>query len=615
MKKTICTLIVILFLINFLSAQENYQKLLKRDFGITCSAIISTKDSGFAMAGTVSDSTVPYNFFISKFDKKGDIQWQKVLSRGQNSTAKSIIQTSDNCYIIAGTSNDTGAFAYSNFCVAKLDSVGNLLWSKIIGGNRVDDAYSIIETIDSSYVLAGSTGSFPSFDFYDHMYIVKIGRQGNVLWGRIIGSYEHVDWAESISQLSDGNYIIGGETNSSSQLNYANIIKLDSTGHIIWAKALYTSYASRSISAIVDVKDGFIAVGHGTNNEDGEDISFFVLKFDYGGKTIWSKNIPVNSSGTRNIVRTKDSGFIMSSGIIEPRGGMIVKLDKNWEIQWIKNLDEYVLQAEYVAELPDSSIISFQNLDTNHLYDRNVLISKLSASGYLCGISPSIKSITRLNEHGSNRSSIESSGFNEKDASFVLYSGVAGLTTTCTSDILPLQLLSFTANRNGSVNTLKWSVSKEVNTAYFEIERSSNSRDFFSIGRVTLFNNLIARNYSFTDIKPLKSDNYYRLKIIDKDGKNTYSNVQSISGNYTYDFNIYPNPVKQNIVLHCSCTKNANVQLRIVNAFGRTMLIKEIQLTAGLSVQTINASSFSKGYYFLQVISEEEVRLIKFVKE
>ncbi|HRH50277.1 MAG TPA: T9SS type A sorting domain-containing protein [Panacibacter sp.] len=615
MKKAICTLIIIFLLLNFLSAQETYQKLLKRDFGITCSAIISTKDSGFAMAGTVSDSTVPYNFFISKFDKKGDIQWQKVLSRGQNSTAKSIIQTSDNCYIIAGTSNDTGAFAYSNFCVAKLDSVGNLLWSKIIGGNRVDDAYSIIETIDSSYVLAGSTGSFPSFDFYDHMYIVKIGRQGNVLWGRIIGSYEHVDWAESISQLSDGNYIIGGETNSSSQLNYANIIKLDSTGHIIWAKALYTSYASRSISAIVDVKDGFIAVGHGTNNEDGEDISFFVLKFDYAGKTIWSKNIPVNSSGTRNIVRTKDSGFIMSSGIIEPRGGMIVKLDKNWEIQWIKNLDEYVLQAEYVAELPDSSIISFQNLDTNHLYDRNVLISKLSASGYLCGISSSIKSITRLNEHGSNRSSIESSGFNEKDASFVLYPGVAGLTTTCTSDVLSLQLLSFTANRNGNVNILKWSVSKEVNTAYFEIERSSNSRDFFSIGRVTLFNNLIARNYSFTDIKPLKSDNYYRLKIIDKDGKNTYSNVQSISGNYTYDFNIYPNPVKQNIVLHCSCTKNANVQLRIVNAFGRTMLIKEIQLTAGLSVQTINASSFSKGYYFLQVISEEEVRLIKFVKE
>ena len=182
--------------------------------------------------------------------------------------------------------------------------------------------------------------------------------------------------------------------------------------------------------------------------------------------------------------------------------------------------------------------------------------------------------------------------------------------------ILPLQLLSFSANRNGKTNLLKWSTAQEINTDRFEIQRSSNSRDFTTIGTVRSLNNGKAKNdYAFTDAQPLKAVNYYRLKMFDKDGKFTYSAIKHINNTASFDVTLYPNPVHQNLMLSFNAEKAMDVQVEIVNAEGKKVYIKKMQLPYGASLQSINVAALKAGNYFVKCITADGQMGLKFVKQ
>jgi uncharacterized repeat protein (TIGR01451 family) len=182
--------------------------------------------------------------------------------------------------------------------------------------------------------------------------------------------------------------------------------------------------------------------------------------------------------------------------------------------------------------------------------------------------------------------------------------------------VLPLQLLSFTAQRNNATNLLKWSTADEINTDHFEIQRSSNGKDFSAIGYIQSLNNgKITNNYQYTDNRPLKAVNFYRLKMVDKDGKYTYSLVRSINNASSFDVTVYPNPVKNNLVLDFVSDKNTDMQMQILNAEGRIVFSGKITVAEGESKQTINASAFNAGSYFIKLISADGETALKFVKQ
>jgi len=181
---------------------------------------------------------------------------------------------------------------------------------------------------------------------------------------------------------------------------------------------------------------------------------------------------------------------------------------------------------------------------------------------------------------------------------------------------LPLQLLSFTAQHNGKTNLLKWSTSNEMNTDHFDIQRSSNSRDFTTISSVRSFNNGKSKNdYVFTDAQSLKSVNYYRLNMMDKDGKYTYSAIRSINNANSFDVTLYPNPVKNDLTLNFNSEKMMEMQIEIVSAEGKMLLSKKIQLAAGTSKKTINTASLNAGNYFLKCTSVKKQVALRFVKQ
>jgi hypothetical protein len=168
---------------------------------------------------------------------------------------------------------------------------------------------------------------------------------------------------------------------------------------------------------------------------------------------------------------------------------------------------------------------------------------------------------------------------------------------------LPLTWLDFNAKKeaDGSAK-LSWTVSEQVNTQSFEIERLNAKGEFVAIGSKASTNQKSITLYSFIDKNPLSGDNYYRIKQIDQDGKFTYSKIchvnLSLKGE---DWFVYPNPVisdKTNLLI------NKNIEFlnyKLVDRAGRVILEKrETKLESGTQL-FINHGVLAKGIYVLQV--------------
>lgn len=185
------------------------------------------------------------------------------------------------------------------------------------------------------------------------------------------------------------------------------------------------------------------------------------------------------------------------------------------------------------------------------------------------------------------------------------------------SDILPLQLTSFTAQHSGNTNLLNWSSSQEINSSHFDIERSGNSTVFTKIGTENAKGgNNLQNIYSFTDLQPLKATNYYRLKITDNDGAFIYSNIKSVTNILSFEVNITPNPVATGVINLAINTENASaITIAITNIGGKVLYAQQLPCVSGNFTKTINVAAFAKGVYLLKAVSGNENKVIKFVKE
>ncbi len=148
-------------------------------------SIIQTSDGGYAVAGrTESFGAGEADVYVVKLDEHGSLQWTRTIGGSKDDEGYSIIQTSDGGYAVAGKTNSFGA-GWADVYVVKLDGGGNLQWTRTIGGSEDDEGWSIIQTSDGGYAVAGCTGSFGAGG--SDVYVVKLDGSGNLQWTRTIG--------------------------------------------------------------------------------------------------------------------------------------------------------------------------------------------------------------------------------------------------------------------------------------------------------------------------------------------------------------------------------------------------------------------------------------------
>ena len=179
--------------------------------------------------------------------------------------------------------------------------------------------------------------------------------------------------------------------------------------------------------------------------------------------------------------------------------------------------------------------------------------------------------------------------------------------------IVPVELVSFTANQNGNTIALEWKTATETNNSGFEVERLQNSKneklqEWETISFVHGFGTTTEpKSYSFNDEYITIGTYKYRLKQIDFDGTFSYSEVIHVefksANNFALEQN-YPNPFNPNTKISWQLPVSGNVTLKIFNAVGeeiQTLINNEFEGTGIHSADFISNSTIPSGVYFYQL--------------
>ncbi|WP_113637012.1 T9SS type A sorting domain-containing protein [Nubsella zeaxanthinifaciens] len=170
---------------------------------------------------------------------------------------------------------------------------------------------------------------------------------------------------------------------------------------------------------------------------------------------------------------------------------------------------------------------------------------------------------------------------------------VSGSSTTFSTVVLPLTLVSFTGKKLNVNNVLSWQTQSEVNTDNFLIERSTDGKDYQTVGKVAAKASTGSNNYSFVDRSALNGDNIYRLKMTDIDGAFTYSDILvSLKREALSSINVYPSPAKDVLFIN----SDQNEVLTIYNLEGKSVFSKNLK--AGTN--SVDVSLFKDGVYFVE---------------
>jgi hypothetical protein len=186
------------------------------------------------------------------------------------------------------------------------------------------------------------------------------------------------------------------------------------------------------------------------------------------------------------------------------------------------------------------------------------------------------------------------------------------------STTLPVVLVEFVANKldDGTVK-LSWATSQEVNSDYFEVDRSSDQTDWSSLGSVKAKGfSSITTDYAFIDKSPVNGTGYYRLKMVDLDGKYVFSSTVTVTSN-TNDqaLVIYSNPFSDQIRMKINVSRAQNLIMTVSDMVGKTLVSQSYQAQVGDNFVNLQPRGVSAGMYVLHIHGDTYDQTVKLAKQ
>jgi hypothetical protein len=315
---------------------------------------IPTADKGILFIGYEANNpggiipffsdTVFENVLIGKIDSDQHISWIKVFGGGKDDIPACVCQTPDGGYAIVCTTTSTDGdvpglidSSGEDMWLIKIDASGNLLWSKCYGsGNNGTEGLSVANTPDHGFILLGATngtGADVPFHyggtFSIDWLVVKTDSVGNKQWSKDLGGTGSESEYGAILSANDGYYLISS-TNSTDHdctdtswhsgvlTGYDDyILKIDTSGSVLWDKSYGGSGAEDVVSAMFDTRDSSIVITGSTSSYDymvaggigGGD--FWVIKINTDGRLLWQKVLGgPNQDGGYSTCIASDGGYI-----------------------------------------------------------------------------------------------------------------------------------------------------------------------------------------------------------------------------------------------------------------------------------------------------------------
>ena len=183
---------------------------------------------------------------------------------------------------------------------------------------------------------------------------------------------------------------------------------------------------------------------------------------------------------------------------------------------------------------------------------------------------------------------------------------------------LPVTLAQFLALKDGDGSVkLTWATSQEVNAGYYDIERSGDQTAWTKIGSVkAVGNSSIASNYNYIDKLPIDGTGYYRLKMVDLDGKFNYSKTVAVTvENDARPLVVYSNPFSDMIRMKINVSRAQNLSITVSDMLGKTYISQNYHAQTGDNLVNLPSSISSHGMYILRINGESYDQTIKLQKQ
>jgi len=267
-----------------------------------------------------------------KSENPAPTSWWKFYGGSNNDECRSVQQTADGGYIMAG---NTTSFGGDDVYLIKTDSSGDALWTRTYGGTEPDAGYSVQQTADGGYVIAGYTESFGAGN--GDFYLIKTNASGDTLWTRTYGGTEH-DEGCAVQLTADGGYIIAGRTYSLGASDDVFLIKTNASGDTLWTRTYGGTSHDLSYSVQRTADSGYIITGL-ANCRGEEDGDVYLVKTNASGDTLWTRTY----GGTKHdwgvsVQQTADGGYIVAGSTFSFGAGnsdiYLVKTDASGDTLW-----------------------------------------------------------------------------------------------------------------------------------------------------------------------------------------------------------------------------------------------------------------------------------------
>jgi len=320
MKRTVFVILAVLLRTAF--AQQMWERTYGgagNDYGYS---VQQTTDSGYIVAGTTKSFGDGTQVYLIRTDASGDTLWTRTYGGAGYDSGYSVQQTLDGGYVVAGTTTSFGNG--SEVYLIKTDTSGETLWTRTYGGSGDQLGYCVQQTTDSGYIIAGRNGRW--------VYLVKTYANGDTVWTRRYSGFPRsTAKGHSVLQTSDGGYIVAGVF-SSAPTWYGLLVKIGASGDSIWARTYQDVY--RECLAIQHTFDGHYVVA-------GYDLDGMVLaEVDTTGDTLWTRTYGgAGNDYGYSVQQATDSGYIVAGYTNSFGGGMqvyLIKTDSSGDTIWTR---------------------------------------------------------------------------------------------------------------------------------------------------------------------------------------------------------------------------------------------------------------------------------------
>ena len=273
--------------------------------------------------------------------------WTSTFGGSEGDQGSSVQQTTDGGYIITGSTETFGNDGSHDVWLIKTDSQGNEEWNQTFGDDNFDQGYSVQQTTDGGYIIAGIQTTHAGLSWFylsSDLWLIKTDSQGNEEWNQIwlySSGFYGDDYGNSVQQTTDGGYIITGSTNSvgtgGAEMNLW-LIKTDSQGNEEWNQAFGGSGGDYGNSVQQTTDGGYIIAGS-TNSFGNGEMDVWLIKTDSQGDL---ESIPTfgGSGGDygNSVQQTIDGGYIITGSTNSfGNGGMdvwLIKTDSQETEEW-----------------------------------------------------------------------------------------------------------------------------------------------------------------------------------------------------------------------------------------------------------------------------------------